>query len=101
MPREPVRPDEQLLLTLNELTEICDLQIDYIAALVEEGIIEPLGETPEQWRFSSSALCRIRVIQRLQRDLEVNLPGAALVVELLEEIRQLRQRVEGLERLVE
>jgi chaperone modulatory protein CbpM len=44
-----------------------------------------------EWRFSGTALRRARTALRLQRDLEINLPGVALALELLEEIDKLRR----------
>jgi chaperone modulatory protein CbpM len=36
---------------------------------------------------------RVRTVVRLQRDLGVNLPGAALALELLERIEELQRRL--------
>jgi len=43
-------------------------------------------------------LLRVQTTLRLQRDLEVNLAGAVLALELLDEIKQLRQQVAFLQR---
>jgi chaperone modulatory protein CbpM len=43
---------------------------------------------------------RVRRAVRLQRDLELNLPGTALALELIDEIEQLRCRVRRLEQQV-
>ena len=44
-----------------------------------------------QWRFSGVALTRVQRVIRLQHDFGVNLPGAALALELLEELERLRR----------
>jgi chaperone modulatory protein CbpM len=49
------------------------------------------------WRFSSSHLRRARVALRLQADLGLNLAGAALVVQLLDEIAELRACLRALD----
>ena len=59
--------------------------------IVAEGIVEPIGPTGAEWRFSGVAATRIRRVIRLQREFEVNLPGAALALDLLEEIERLRR----------
>ena len=64
--------------------------------LVEEGVLTPEGEAPGQWRFTGLHLHRARVAARLQRDLGVNLAGAALALELLEEMEVLRARLRRL-----
>ena len=59
--------------------------------IVAEGIVEPLGASRAQWRFSGVAVTRIQRVVRLQEEFDVNLPGAALALELLEEIERLRR----------
>jgi chaperone modulatory protein CbpM len=46
----------------------------------------------------SVSLRRVRITRNLQRDLGVNPPGAALALELLEEIEELRSRLQHLEK---
>jgi chaperone modulatory protein CbpM len=85
--------DERSELTLEELCRACSVQADWIATLVEEGVLEPIGEGQPSWRFTAGQLRSALTIARLQRDLGVNLPGAALALELLDEIETLRQRL--------
>ena len=54
-------------------------------------IVEPTGAERAHWRFSGIAVTRIQRVIRLQREFEVNLPGAALALDLLEEIERLRR----------
>ncbi len=41
-----------------------------------------------EWRFSGAALRRARLALRLERDLELNLAGVALALELMEELER-------------
>lgn len=84
--------DEQELYSLGEICGICGITAERIIDMVAEGIIEPTGSDPGEWRFCGSAVVRVRVVLHLQRDLRVNLPGAALALDLLEEIETLRGR---------
>jgi len=84
--------------TLGELSRACGKPAEWILALVEEGVIEPVGEDHSQWQFRGSCLRRVRIVQRLQSDLDINLSGAALALELLEEIEALRNQIAILER---
>jgi chaperone modulatory protein CbpM len=59
-------------------------------------VLAPLGQEPERWRFTYAHLRRVRVVSRLERDLGINLAGAALALELLEEIETLRTRLQVL-----
>jgi len=64
-----------------------------VAGWVYAGVLEPEGRAPEDWRFPGASLRRARVAARLVRDLQVDLAGVALAVELLEEIDRLRARL--------
>lgn len=85
--------EEDSELTLGELSRACGLTADRVLDLVEHGIIEPRGRELPEWRFECVALHRARSAVRLQRDLGVNLAGAALALELLDEIQRLRARL--------
>lgn len=89
--------DEQVRLSLHELC--CDGRVsaEFVLELVEYGILQPRdGQSPGQWRFAGEDLVRLHRALRLQRDLEVNLPGLALSLDLLEELQTLRRRLADL-----
>lgn len=85
--------DEQTVFTLAELCQRCAVEAEFVEALVAEGIIEPSGQRGSHWCFSASSLRRTRITLHLQRDLRVNLAGAALALDLLERIDTLEARV--------
>lgn len=85
--------EEQMALTLAELSHACAVPAEFIVELVGEGVIAPLGREPHRWRFSGTHLRRATVAMRLQRDLGVNLAGAALALQLLDELDALRARL--------
>jgi len=89
--------EEDVELTMAELCNTCQLPAEEIFTLVEFGIIEPYGSHPSRWRFSGICIHRIRCIQRLERDLGINTAGAALALDLLEEIDQLHAKLRRLE----
>ena len=72
-------------LTIEEFCEICRIEPDFLFELIEEGIIEPDVEEKTTRQFSYASVEKVRIVIRMQRDLRVNLPGAALVLQLLEE----------------
>jgi chaperone modulatory protein CbpM len=86
--------EDQTELTLDDVTGACAVEISSIVALVDEGVLEPVGADPRQWRFSGAQLRRAATALRLQRDLELNLAGVALALELLDEIERLRLQVQ-------
>ena len=89
-------PEELTELTLADVCRACEVQTEFIIELVEEGVLVPVGQEPEHWRFTYIHLRRARVASHLQRDLGLNLAGAALALELLEEIEALRARLKVL-----
>jgi len=89
--------EEEMQLSIDDLSRACAVNTEWIITLVDEGVLDPLNGNTDQWRFSGTSLRRARTIHRLQRDLEVNLAGAALALELLEEVDALRQRLAALE----
>ena len=81
-------------LTLDELSRSCGAQVEWLVELVQEGVLEPEGDAPPNWRFTGSSLRRARVAWRLTRDLQLNAAGAALALDLLDEIHTLRLRTQ-------
>ena len=89
--------DETTELTLIEVTQSCSVSIEAVVELVEEGVIEPIGDEPKSWRFRAMSLNKVRAAIRLQRDLGLNLAGVALALDLLSEIETLRSRLQRFE----
>lgn len=90
-PFEVVLLDETVQFSLAELCSSCEVTEELIVEIVAEGIVEPQGAVPAEWRFTGLALARVQRVLRLQRDFGVNLPGAALALDLLEEVERLRR----------
>lgn len=90
--------EEARELTLAEFCQACRVPAERVLELVAEGVIEPLGREPRAWRFRAVCIRRVRRVQRLERDLGLNVAGAALALELIEEIERLRARLERLDR---
>ncbi len=88
--------EEEVEWSLDELSQTCDTKTEWLIQLVEEGILEPRG-CEHQWCFDGLSVKRISIVQRLQRDLGLNLAGAALALELLEANTRLRVRLAALE----
>lgn len=84
--------DEELECTLADICQLCNVTATLVAEMVDEGLLQPRGREQGEWRFTAMELRRIQITLRLQRDLRVNLPGCALVLDLLEELEELRRR---------
>jgi chaperone modulatory protein CbpM len=94
---EGVVLDEGVTVTLAELTQLCGSSGRTLHLMVTEGMLRPQGNRPEDWRFSGLEVRRARRAVRLQRDLDLNLAGAALALDLLDELETLRARIRVLE----
>ena len=81
------------VISLMQLSRICHLPPAFVVELVDEGILEPEGESASNWRFSFSVVERVKTVARFQHDLDVNLAGAALALELLDRIDTLRAQL--------
>ncbi len=89
--------DETLTVTLAELTQLCGANGRTLKLMVIEGLLRPQGGQPTDWRFNGEEVRRARRAIRLQRDLELNLAGTALALDLLDELERLRERLHALE----
>ena len=85
--------EEEVHLTLMDLCHACHTSEDHVIAWVYEGVLKPIGETPKNWRFTGSSMRRARLAASLKYDLEINLPGIALALDLLDEIHILQARL--------
>jgi chaperone modulatory protein CbpM len=81
-------------MTMVELAKATQTPEDLIMAWVSEGVLSPAGASPQDWRFSGDSLKRAKTAARLMHDLELNSPGVALALDLLEEITHLRQQLQ-------
>ena len=72
------------------------MESERIVEMVDEGVVTPEGLEMHAWRFTSVHMRRVRRALRLQRELELDLAGAALALELLEQIEALRARLHAL-----
>jgi chaperone modulatory protein CbpM len=86
--------DERTQLSVEDLSRMCAVDPQHIVEFVEEGVLSAV-RYDAQWRFSGSSLRRARMALRLERDLELNLAGVALALDLLEELARLRRELKA------
>lgn len=85
--------DDTTEITIVELCDVCSVERKMVDEMIDEGILEPTGSGRERPRLPYSSVRRTRTVIHLQRDLGINLAGAALVLELLERIDDLHTRL--------
>lgn len=97
----PVLIDELQRLTLEEFCEFVQADKHVVVEMVEFGILEPQGKNIARWEFTYIQMERFRKAQRLLNDLHLNLSGVALSLELLDQLKILRQEIQKLEHQLE
>ncbi len=85
---------EYAILSIRDLSRMCAVDERHIVEFVEEGVLEVVETAPE-WHFTGAALRRTRLALRLERDLELNLAGFALALELMEALQHLRTQLQA------
>jgi chaperone modulatory protein CbpM len=86
--------DQSAILSIKDLSRMCQVDERHIVEFVEEGVLNVV-EVRSEWHFTGDALRRARLAVRLERDLELNLAGVALALDLLEELQRLRRELEA------
>ena len=86
--------EESAVLTVKDLSRMCAVDEQHIVEFVEEGVLNVVEMNTAEWHFTGAALRRARLALRLERDLELNLAGVALALELIEELQRLRREVQ-------
>lgn len=76
-------------LSMREVTYSFGIKEETIIEIIDQGIVVAEKNAKGDLYFDNDALKRIRKVLQLNRDLGVNLAGAALALELLEEIDRL------------
>lgn len=84
--------DEDHPLSPDEIARAAGDRLEWVLELVEAGVIAPTApEAPRaQWAFRSEALRSALEARRLQRDFDVGVDAAALIIDLQREVRRLR-----------
>jgi len=82
--------EDDVHLTLVELCRACRAQEELVRSWVVEGVLVPVGASPAEWRFAGASLRRARMAITLSRELEINTPGVAFALDLMDEIEALK-----------
>ena len=91
----------KLQISFPDLCELTELPSTTVIEIVEQGIIEPAGEGPDSWFFSTQMIVVTKRAQRLHRDLGIDWSGIGLALTLLDEVEKLRIENRCLQRQLE
>lgn len=81
------------VLALEELARACGAEAEWIVELVAVGVLAPEGRETTHWRFRAADLTCARRVARLQRDFGASMEAAAVMIDLLKQIDELRARL--------
>jgi chaperone modulatory protein CbpM len=96
------KPDEGVWLTgtqafsMTELVELSGLSEAEVRELVDYGAIAPVDPDAPQWAFTGECLVTVRTASRLRSSFELEPHGVALVISLLDRIRELETELGSL-----
>lgn len=81
-------------LNLEEFCDAMNTQKDLVIQMIEYQLIIPKGDNPEHWLFDLDTLKRGKIAASFYHDLEINMPGVALALDLLDQIKRLEVELE-------
>lgn len=85
-------------LSLAELARAADCHPELAERLARFSVIEPLDSAAPRWRFPLSSVARLRRALRLRSDLGVGAGSLGLVLDLLDRVERLENRLNALHR---
>ncbi len=87
---------ENLRFSLAELAELAGVPEAELRELADYGAITPVDPGASQWVFTATCLTTVRAASRLRASFELEPHGVALVISLLERIRDLEAELTAL-----
>ncbi len=97
IPAELVELLGDAALDLQALARGCRVSPDWVVTRVESGVLLPdSGGAAAEWRFAGATLVRARRLAGLEQTFEADPQLAALTVDLMEEVVELRRRLHQL-----
>jgi chaperone modulatory protein CbpM len=85
--------DEPTTLSIVEVCRQCNISEDVLLEMLEHGLGHLHAVHLKTLHIDEKTLRRLESASRIQHDLGVNVPGVVLVLELLDELEQLRNEL--------
>lgn len=90
--------DEQYSISFTEACQKYHIAEEILLEMIEHGLFDPETKDIKQCRIDYTIVQRIRTAHRLYTDLGVNVAGAVLVLELLDELHSIQKELDILQR---
>ena len=85
---------EDSWLTLEQVAAACAVEPQWLLRHIDEGLFPHAQSAAGVWRFSAVGLMRARRMRQFERDFGAVPELAALIADLLEELDELRARLQ-------
>ncbi|SRR5712692_10566295 len=85
------RRSEREQVTLDALAASAGLHPALVKCFIDFGLIEPDERVGTQMLFNVACIARLRTIVRLCRDIGANLPGIAVILDMLDRLAALQR----------
>ncbi|MDO4643817.1 MAG: chaperone modulator CbpM [Cardiobacteriaceae bacterium] len=85
-----MQEEQDIQLTFHDIVRACDDNSDWLMSVIETEIVSIQGN-PQQAIYSGYQLARIRRAWRISRDFEASATATALILQLLDELENLRK----------
>ena len=83
--------DEQQFFDLHHFAQVCGQNTEWVLQLLEYEILPTRSQQATQ-HFHAEDIARARRAYRLQRDFEASFAAVAMMMDLIDELQQLRQQ---------
>jgi chaperone modulatory protein CbpM len=85
--------DENTTISFVEVCQKCNISEDMLLDMMEHGLFSSVQSRLKTLDVDRHTFVRIQSACRLQQDLGINTPGVVLVMELLDELEQVREKL--------
>ena len=79
-------------MTLDALASCTHIHPQIVEQFIEVGLIEPVERVGPAPLFDVSVVPRLRIIERLRCDLGINLAGIAVILDIVDRLRELESQ---------
>lgn len=84
---------EENWMPLEQLAAACQVEPEWLLRHIDEGLLPHVESVAGIWRFSGTAVSRVRRMYRIEHDFDAEPELAALMADLLEEMDALRAQL--------
>jgi len=81
---EPLLIHGERYVTAARAAELYDVRVEWVIEIAEFGLLEPVEHVGDELAIAARLLDRLATIHRLNVTQGVNLPGIAIILELME-----------------